>query len=98
MLWTLAHAHGALISILHVAFGATLASVPGLPGAGLALASRGLYGATALMPTGFFLGGLFLHDGDPGLGVLLVPAGGLLLLVAVFATARAIGRAVDGTG
>ena len=37
-----------------------------------------------LLPTGFFLGGIFIYGGDPGLGVLLVPIGGLLLVVAVF--------------
>ncbi len=93
LMWTLAHAHGALISIVHVVFAATLTSVPNLDAARIALASRCLFGALFLMPTGFLLGGTFIHDGDPGLGVLLVPPGGLLLAVAVFATARALGSA-----
>jgi hypothetical protein len=42
------------------------------------------------MPVGFFLGGLFVYAGDPGLGILLVPVGGLLLFVAVLLTALAL--------
>jgi hypothetical protein len=53
------------------------------------LASRCLLGALVLMPAGFFLGGLFFYGGDPGIGVLLVPPGGLLLFLGVFLTARA---------
>ena len=41
-----------------------------------------------LLPAGFFLGGLYIYSGDPGLGIALVPAGGLLLFVAVALTAR----------
>jgi hypothetical protein len=33
-----------------------------------------------------------IYAGDPGLGVLLVPLGGLLLLVAVYVTARGLSR------
>ena len=59
------------------------------------LASRCLLGGLVLMPLGFFLGGCFIHDGDPGLGVLLAPPGALLLLVALFLTARATGASDD---
>src|SRR5690606_12227628 len=38
--------------------------------------------ASLLLPLGFFLGGLWHYAGDPGLGVLLVPVGGALLVVA----------------
>ena len=55
------------------------------------VASVCLRGATLLMPTGFFLGGLIVYSGDPGLGIILVPIGGLLLIVAVFLTARGAG-------
>jgi hypothetical protein len=40
-------------------------------------------------PLGFFLGGVFIHGGDPGIGVILVPPGGLLLFLSVLLTARA---------
>ena len=54
--------------------------------------SQGLYGATCMLPAGFFLGGLVIHGGDPGLGILLVPPGGLLLLLSVFGIARRLPR------
>jgi len=36
-----------------------------------------------LMPLGFFLGGVLNSEGDPSLGILLVPPGALLLVVAL---------------
>jgi hypothetical protein len=36
-----------------------------------------------LLPTGFLLGGLFVYGGDPGVGVVLVPVGGALLVIAL---------------
>ena len=45
--------------------------------------------ASVLLPGGFFLGGIAFYSGDPGLGVLLVPVGAVLLLTAVFQMARA---------
>ena len=91
LVWTLAHAHGTLLSILNLVFAATLPAMPDWTGASRVAASRCLLGALILLPLGFFLGGVFVHEGDPGLGVLLVPPGALLLFVAVFLTARAAG-------
>ena len=90
LLWTLAHAHGALISVVHVVFGLSLPAMVGWASGARSLASRCLTAALLLIPLGFFLGGAFIHDGDPGLGVLLVPPGGLLLAAAVFLTARGV--------
>ena len=42
-----------------------------------------------LMPVGFFLGGVLNSEGDPSLGILLVPAGALLLVVALVRVALA---------
>ncbi len=53
------------------------------------LASRCFIGALVLLPLGFFLGGFFTHGCDPGIGVFLVPPGGLLLIAGLFLTARA---------
>lgn len=92
LMWRLAHAHGTLLSVLHLGFAATVAHLPQLAAPLCTLASRCLSGALILMPAGFLLGGVWIHGGDPGLGVLLVPPGGLLLLVGVFAIVRAIGR------
>ena len=44
--------------------------------------------ASVLLPGGFFLGGVVFYAGDPGIGVLLVPAGAALLLYAIFSIAR----------
>jgi hypothetical protein len=98
LLWTLAHAHGTLLSILNLVFALTLRSAPGFRGPSLAMASRCLVGALVLLPLGFALGGAFVHGGDPGLGILLVPPGALLLFVAVLLAARGAGaRGGDGS-
>ncbi len=90
LLWTLAHAHGTLLAIVNIAFALSLGSLPGLTGASRSFASRLLCAATVLLPLGFFLGGAVIHDGDPGLGVLLVPPAALFLLVAVYLIARGV--------
>ena len=92
LMWTLAHAHGTLLSLLHLALAAFLHAHPTWPDRPRRIASRALMGGSILLPTGFFLGGLFTYDGDPGLGVYLVPAGAVLVAVAVFLTARASSR------
>ena len=40
---------------------------------------------------GFLLGGVWIHDGDPGVGVALAPVGGLLLLIGVIGAVRTFG-------
>ena len=91
LMWTLAHAHGTLLSLVNIAFGLTLsARRTSLPKG--TFASRALIAATLLLPGGFFLGGLVVYGGDPGLGVLLVPVAGALLLAAVFLIARGVGE------
>ena len=89
LMWTLAHAHGALLGILHIVFGLTLKVVPELGPLRLSVISPSLVGASLLLPGGFFLGGVAFYGGDPGLGILLVPVGAALLIAAVFAVARA---------
>lgn len=84
LMWTLAHAHGTLLSVVHVIFGLSIQVVPEFGARRQQLISRCLIGASFLLPGGFFLGGLAFYGGDPGLGVLLVPLGAVLLLIAVF--------------
>ena len=91
LMWTLAHAHGTLLSVINIVFAITLEAAVGWSESRQILASRCLRGALVLMPLGFFLGGVRVHGGDPGLGVLLVPPGALLLFIAVLITARAMG-------
>jgi hypothetical protein len=92
LMLTLGHAHGTLLGLVHVAYAATVRALPDDATAGLALASRCLVGAGVLVPLGFLLGGLFAEGGDPGLGILAVPAGAALLLLAVLLTWRAVRR------
>lgn len=87
-MWTLAHAHGTLLAVLNLVLGATLHLLPAWPARSRNLASVCL-GSAVLLPAGFFLGGLLPYEGDPGLGIVLVPVGALLLLIAVLLAARA---------
>lgn len=91
LMWTLAHAHGTLFSLLNLVFALSISITPDWQKSRQNLASRCLLGALVLMPLGFFLGGVFIQGGDPGLGVFLVPPGALLLLLGIFLTARASG-------
>ena len=91
LLWTLAHAHGTLLAIVHVIFGLTVRAFPELTPAKVSLVSKCLIGASLLLPGGFFLGGIVFYAGDPGIGVILVPAGAVLLLAAIYRIARTLG-------
>src|SRR5437588_215493 len=83
LLWTLAHAHGTALSLVHLAFAAGLMHWGRWTLRRLQLASFFLIDALLLLPLGFFLGGIGHTEVDPSAGVLLVPLGALLLLVAV---------------
>lgn len=87
MLWTLSHAHGTLLAMVHICFAATVALRPEWSGKGRNLASRGLGVSLILVPGGFFLGGLFIYQGDPGLGIFLLPIGFVFLFAGVLTTA-----------
>src|SRR5262245_20962589 len=89
LMWTLAHAHGALLGLVNVGFAFTANLLQNWNPRPRAFASASLTSATILIPGGFFLGGAVIHTNDPGLGIVLVPVGAVLLFVAVFVTARA---------
>jgi hypothetical protein len=86
-MWTLCHAHGTLLSILHIVFAASLGLLGSPRPALIGWASSCLSASTALLPGGFFLGGLYIYGGDPGLGIVLLPLGALALAAAVGLTA-----------
>ena len=87
LMWTLGHAHGALLSLLVIGFGMML-HVRNERGASWPrIASACLMAATILLPGGFLLGGAFVYGGDPGIGVFLSPVGGVLLIAGVGITA-----------
>lgn len=89
-MWTLSHAHGTLLGLVNLAF----AAIPSLRplNAGWRRASVLLVGGTLLLPVGFFLGGVQFYGGDPGLGIALVPVGGLSLVLGVGLTAWQVQR------
>ena len=82
-MWTLAHAHGVGLSLLHLGFAATLGFLREPARVRLVAASRALRWASLLIPIGFFLGGVVTYEGDPGVGVFLVPVGALALVIAL---------------
>ncbi len=90
LMWTLAHAHGTLISLVHMGFSLALRSLPSENTRLQRFASPLLMATSVLLPGGFFLGGLVIHGGDPGLGILLVPVGAGCFLVAVLMTALGV--------
>ena len=94
-MWTLAHAHGALLGLVHILYALCLRLFPSMAGGARRPISQSLIGASVLLPGGFFLGGVRVYGGDPGLGILAVPIGAALLAIAVFLIARASGT-VDG--
>ena len=77
LLWRLAHAHGVLLGLLNVCYALACRAWPQLSDSA---SSRALLAALALMPSGFFLGGVFAHGGDPGASIGLAAAGGVALL------------------
>jgi hypothetical protein len=75
----LAHAHGTLLNLVLIATG--ICARLDLIGLGR-MTSLGLRSAVVLLPAGFLLGGIWHFKDDPGLAILLVPAGAVLLLAA----------------
>jgi hypothetical protein len=94
LMWTLAHAHGTLLAILHIVFALTLRTMADRQASRwLRVASACLVGASVLLPGGFFLGGVVIYAGDPGVGIALAPLGAILIFVAVLLTALNVGSA-----
>jgi hypothetical protein len=89
LLWTLAHAHGTGLALVHLGFAATVKYLTNWVERTRAFASVSLMAASILLPGGFFLGGLVIYAGDPGLGILLVPLGAICLFLAVLFSAIA---------
>jgi hypothetical protein len=92
LMWTLAHAHGSLLSLVHIVFGLMLHRMSDDRARRWRLASACLVGSSILLPGGFLLGGVVIYSGDPGIGILLVPVGALLMFAAVLLAARAAAR------
>ncbi|MCB1094842.1 MAG: hypothetical protein KDN22_04605 [Verrucomicrobiae bacterium] len=85
LMWILAHAHGTLFSLVHLGFAWSVRFASrwvASPGSGIRSASWMLTAGLIAMPLGFFLGGIWTYGGDPGIGILLVPIGAVLMLIA----------------
>lgn len=95
LMFTLAHAHGTLLALINIAFAVTTPLLTLWTARRRQLAGSCLLAASVLVPGAFLLGGLNVHAGDPGLGILLLPPGALLLFIAVFLTARAAAAGPD---
>lgn len=80
-MWRLAHAHGTLLGILCLVF--TLLAEKHVPEAGRRSIARLVRWGAVLMPLGFFAGGILNTEGDPSLGIFLVPVGAVMLIVAL---------------
>lgn len=94
LMFTLAHSHGTLLALVNIVVGLTLRGVPEFT-LGNAPSAALRWGAL-ILPLGFLLGGVIIHDGDPGIPVLLVPVGAVLLLYGVGAGARKLSNALKG--
>jgi hypothetical protein len=92
LLWTLAHSHGTLLAIIHILFGLSLGHLEFTESESFNWTGKILTCATLLMPIGFFLGGWIHYAADPGLGILLVPVGALLLFWAILRISLGLGR------
>ena len=90
-LWTLAHAHGTLLSLVQLLFSAAITSGHFRSPRRAKLCSVLLLGATLLLPGGFFLGGVAPTEWDPWIGIIWVPLGGLFLLGGVLVAAIEVG-------
>jgi hypothetical protein len=92
LMWSLAHAHGTLIALIHIGFSCSLNFLGAVSNRRLRLVSFLLLDAILFLPTGFFLGGFGHTETDPGQGVLLVPVGAACLLAAVVLIALSVSR------
>ena len=88
LMWTLSHATGTVLGLVHIAFAFTCHVRPVWPLKQRALASTSLMSASIYGPAGLFLAGVFAKEGRPGLGILLLPPGLLLLVITAYLSAR----------
>ena len=89
-LWTLAHAHGNLLGILCLVFALLGGRI--VDDRARARVDRLLAVGAVLMPLGFLLGGVLNREGDPSLGITLVPLGGAFVFAALVIAGTKFGR------
>ena len=86
-MFRLAHAHGTLLNLVLIA--AAICAKLDLVRLG-PIASLGFRSAVVLLPAGFLLAGIWHFKDDPGLGILLVPIGAVLLLAVALGIAFSV--------
>jgi hypothetical protein len=86
-MFRLAHAHGTLLNLVLIA--AAICARLDLIRLG-SITSLGLRSAVVLLPAGFLLAGIWHFKDDPGLGILLVPIGAVLLLAVALGIAFSV--------
>ena len=84
LLLTLAHAHAVGLALVVLVYASA-----GVPLVRSRWPGHLLRGAAVSIPAGFALGAIAHPEGDPSLGILLVPLGALALLAGLGALARA---------
>lgn len=88
LMFRLAHAHGTLFAMVNVAFALSIQYFENWSNRRMDLASRAFKIGSILIPGGFFIGGLHIYDGDPGLGIILVPFGAIAMVSAFLLAAQ----------
>ena len=88
-MFRLAHAHGTLLNLVLLA--AAICARLDLIRLGR-MASLGLCSAVVLLPAGFLFAGLWHFKDEPGLAILLVPLGAVLLLATALQIGFSVGR------
>ena len=79
-LWTLAHAHGALLALVNIVLGLYFTHF-GLPST--RTIANLMIAAAIFMPFGFLLGGVGNNEVDPSLAILMTPIGAVLAILAI---------------
>ena len=82
----LGHAHGGLLALLNLGLGLAMDRL-GTPAAWAATIRAAAWSGALLVGAGFVAGGLLHGPTDPGLPILVVPAGALMLLGSLVAVA-----------
>jgi hypothetical protein len=88
---SLAHFHAGLLGLVNLVY-AGFADLQGLGERARRAASHALRWGSVCLPSGFLLGGLWHPEGDPGLGIALVPLGALGIAAALALQAHAAWR------
>lgn len=83
LMWTLAHAHGTLLGLVHIAFAFSVDKFDLSHKAKRRCSAASIF-ALVVLPGGFFVSGWTVYGGDPGRAIVVVPLGALALIWTCF--------------